>query len=120
MDLNRIQAINVERCVAPSPQGFGHTLDSWSHLEWAGAMCGEAGEASNVAKKLKRIDTGMSYANRDNDRDRPILIDKLGREYADTILYALLGLSKLGVRAEDILREVFNAKSDELGSDIKL
>src|SRR5882724_4498362 len=27
-----------------------HSLASWSPLEWAGAMCGEAGEAANFAK----------------------------------------------------------------------
>ncbi len=44
-----LRRLNVERVPF-----FGHTLEGWNPLEWAGALCGEAGEAANIAKKLRR------------------------------------------------------------------
>lgn len=120
MNLDQIQQINIERCVAPAPQGFNHDLIDWTFLEWTGAMCGEAGEASNAAKKIKRMDGKNAHANRPHDRDRSKHIEKVAEECADTILYALLTISKCGLSAEETLRRVFNRRSDELGSDIKL
>ena len=118
LTIKELAATNLARC--ESVEGFNHALPSWSMLEWAGAMCGEAGEAANVAKKLKRIDQGMSYANRDNDRDRGVLMKKLAKECGDTILYAFLLLQATGHDPEEIIRGVFNDKSVELGCEYRI
>lgn len=34
--------------------------DDWSGADWSNAMCGEAGEAANVVKKLRRNETGTA------------------------------------------------------------
>lgn len=89
----------------------------WSLLEWAGAMCGEAGEAANVAKKIKRIDGGMwGQANaRETQSLRAQLVDHLATEVADTILYGICLLNELDFDAQELLRSVFNEKSEAAG-----
>jgi NTP pyrophosphatase (non-canonical NTP hydrolase) len=106
LTLNQINAINVVRCAK------WHTGRPWSLAEWTNALSGEAGEAGNVAKKILRVDTGMVGQF---DISRSALIDKLGDELADTILYALLIFGQIGIDPEQRVRDVFNAKSDQLG-----
>lgn len=110
------QAVNEGR--STSPNGFNHKLESWSYLEWAGAMAGEAGEACNKAKKLIRIRDAVSGNKVDETEEG--LKAALIEETVDTITYAFLILSKCGVRAEDAIREKFNEKSDELGCVFKI
>jgi len=103
----------------------------WSLLEWAGAMCGESGEAANIAKKIKRLESKMRSISKQivtprNDdplarQQRILLIDDqmqqlkpaLAKEVADAILYGICIFNELDVVAEDVLREVFNEKSEE-------
>lgn len=99
-----------------------HSLKSWSPLEWAGAMCGEAGEAANAAKKLKRVTDGIQ--NKDNRLEAPAA-DELAlykkqvlKEYADTLIYGVLLCASVDATAEEVeqtIREVFNQKSEEYG-----
>jgi NTP pyrophosphatase (non-canonical NTP hydrolase) len=97
-----------------------HEGHPWNPLEWAGAMCGEAGEAANAAKKLKRVLDGISNIN-ENARHLPtveIAQKQVIKESCDTILYALLLARSAGAEAyefEDIFRQVFNDKSVEYG-----
>lgn len=97
-------------------------LAEWSPLEWAGAMCGEAGEAANFAKKLKRVTSELA----NNDRRNPAweasteeLADKyrgeIAKEVADAIIYGLLLMAAVGANAEEVIRDVFNKKSEEYG-----
>lgn len=89
----------------------------WTLLEWAGAMCGEAGETANVAKKLRRLEQGIrgnEHFRADED-ERTALIQKLGAEIADTILYCERLATEAGLDLEDIVRNTFNAKSETLG-----
>lgn len=110
-----------------------HGGDSWTLLEWAGAMCGEAGEAANFAKKIRRLEGRMKSLTRAivrprqedrSERDRAIhlVADKtdelkvrLAREVADAILYGICILNELEDDAEEVIRTVFNEKSDEYG-----
>lgn len=94
-----------------------HGENNWSALEWAGAMCGEAGEAANAAKKLKRLEVHMMNidARAMSPEDEEQLKEHVAKEAADTILYALLLISKVGKSAEMVLRQVFNQKSHEYG-----
>jgi NTP pyrophosphatase (non-canonical NTP hydrolase) len=92
-------------------------LDDWSVLEWAGAMCGEAGEAANVAKKLIRLYHGM----KDNtpvgkeEGQLEFLREKLGQEIADTFLYLILLAAKEKINLYPVIAETFNKKSKEYG-----
>ena len=107
----RLRAVNVRRCV----NDFGHTLDSWSPAEWTNAMCGEAGEAANVAKKMLRHRDNVA-GNTGDDRDLAALREKLRRELADVLIYADLCAASQGIDLWDAVRETFNAKSAQIGS----
>lgn len=113
MDIAKLQQTNKER----GERWHQGDLKQWNALEWAGAMCGEAGEAANAAKKLRRLELGIAsinLASRDlrTEHDARYAVAK---ECADTILYALLLISVVGIDAECVLREVFNGKSEEYG-----
>lgn len=111
---DQFQLANDQRCKA----GFGHELSGWSLLEWCGAMAGEVGEACNKAKKLKRID-GKLKGNKSGG-SYPILTEAMAHEIGDAMVYGFLTLSAAGYNAGDVIRHVFNSKSDEIGSDIKI
>lgn len=89
----------------------------WSLLEWSGAMAGEAGEACNAAKKLKRIDDDTATINEASRHyeSKAEAIAAITKEAADTLLYSICLLNECGVDAESIIREVFNKKSEEYG-----
>ena len=80
----------------------GTSLD-WTVLEWAGAMCGEAGEAANVAKKIRS--NGLSSE----------LHQALAKELADTVSYAALLAAKMTIDLEAAVREKFNEVSEREG-----
>jgi NTP pyrophosphatase (non-canonical NTP hydrolase) len=114
MEIDHVFATSVERAKRWHPGG----VEDWSPLEWAGAMCGEAGEAANAAKKLKRIETGLQNINAGKRSlvDLEIARGKVADEVADTILYGLLLMARVGIESpERILARVFNAKSVEYG-----
>lgn len=111
IDLIALQALNVERAKR------WHGEEQWSALEWAGAMCGEAGEAANAAKKLKRLEVNMMHIDKRAMSPETIeqLRDHVAKEAADTILYAVLLIAHVGRSTEDSIRDVFNTKSIEYG-----
>lgn len=90
----------------------------WSALEWAGAMAGEAGEACNAAKKLKRLEDGLASINEPGRHfsDLESARVQVAQEIADTIIYGLLLAARVGVTdMEAVIRQVFNAKSEQYG-----
>jgi hypothetical protein len=111
LSIRDFQLANEDRCV--SPMGFKHPLNGWSTLEWAGAMCGEAGEAANYAKKLIRIRDNVPGNKADDVAE--MLRTKCIMECCDTIIYAMLMMSHLQADAELVLRATFNNKSQEIG-----
>lgn len=114
MEIQKIFDTNLSRCQRWHERGI---LD-WSPLEWAGAMAGEAGEAANAAKKLKRIETDMMSINLPARHFSTVEDARMqvAKEVADTILYGLLLMARVGVNMpEEVLREVFNRKSEEYG-----
>jgi NTP pyrophosphatase (non-canonical NTP hydrolase) len=66
-----------------------HGDTEWSILEWAGAMCGEAGELANTAKKIRRMEQGINPESRggNSPEARGELYLALQDEVADTFLY---------------------------------
>lgn len=112
MNLKEFQDINAER----GHRWLGGNLSNWSLLEWTGAMCGEAGEAANFAKKIKRLDSDLPNLKAGiSETNRMALKHKCAREVADTIIYGLLILTELGFNAEEVIAEVFDTKSIEYG-----
>lgn len=112
MDITKFQIINDQR--AKRWHHNGQT--NWTLLEWAGAMCGEAGEAANVAKKLRRLD--MDLPNKEaglSVSDSYELRLKMAKEIGDTMIYGLIILSELGFDSSYILTTVFDTKSEEYG-----
>jgi hypothetical protein len=90
------------------------SLDDWNELEWCGAVCGEAGEAANKAKKLRRGDY-------DNDVDAKLAAEyDLAKELADTIIYASLAIQRLGFSTGAMVAAAFNDKSKQIGSGVLL
>lgn len=109
---------NLSRVVRWHPAG----LTDWTPLEWAGAMCGEAGEAANAAKKLKRHVSGLQ--NRDGrltddggaaDAKTKHYARSVAKEVADTIIYGALLVAAVGEDLPSAIIDVFDAKSEEYG-----
>jgi hypothetical protein len=112
LTINEMARINVQRAQRWHNAGE----DKWTPLEWAGAMCGEAGEAANFAKKIKRIMNQLPNRDAEGVETLHELCANVCKEVADTIIYGLLLMDAVGcVDPHTILREVFNAKSVEYG-----
>ena len=112
MNIDEFQKINAIR----AKRWHNDEKTNWNLLEWAGAMCGEAGEAANIAKKIRRIE--MELPNKQagiSIEDYPEYRFQLGREIADTIIYGLIILSELNLDTSTVLAEVFDKKSIEYG-----
>jgi NTP pyrophosphatase (non-canonical NTP hydrolase) len=91
-----------------------HTPDTepWSGADWSNAMCGEAGEAANVVKKIRRIETGTG------SHDGPGLNDlraMLADELADTIAYADLLAQHYDLDLRVAIASKFNEVSQREG-----
>lgn len=109
LTLERVSRTNLERCLEWHPGG----LTDWSLLEWAGAMCGEAGEAANEAKKIKRVDDGIVGGGDAQTREQ--LVAKLRKEIGDVYLYLDLLAQAAGLRLEDCVVDAFNRTSEKQG-----
>lgn len=81
-------------------------IKGWSVLEWAGSMCGEAGEAANAAKKLKRLDDQTYSTN--NPHSRKEAIAKIAEEIGGTFMYLDLLAARCGLSLPDVIRHEFN------------
>ena len=84
-------------------------FDTWiSKLEWlALAWAGEVGEVCNVIKKIRR----------DDEHGTPSLerMHKLRAEIVDSVVYLLVMLDHLGVKADSLPAEILLAHEAFLG-----
>lgn len=110
-----LREANVRRC----GEVF-HPLDSWSLTDWACAMAGESGEACNVVKKLRRLDSERAQATKPSHLTREDLLDCLAEELADVVIYADLLAARAGIDLREAIREKFNRVSVERGSKERL
>ena len=101
MDFKELAKVNLIRC----EKSF-HPLNDWSPSDWSNAMAGECGEVCNLTKKLRR--------------GEDIPVERIGQEIADNVIYADLLAQRLGLSLGELVKETFNKKSDEVGSDIRL
>lgn len=111
LSIEQLQEANLSRVAR------WHSLESWSALEWAGAMAGEAGEACNAAKKLKRIEDKIASINI-GDRhygDWQTAARAVGMEVADTVIYGALLCLRVDANLALCVKEAFNKKSEEYG-----
>jgi NTP pyrophosphatase (non-canonical NTP hydrolase) len=115
LTLQKLMDISIERS-----KRWHDGSKPWSVLEWAGAMCGEAGECANAAKKLKRLEDLIPSINHEARHFSSIAEAKMNvvQEVCDTILYAVLVAASTGVSSlelEAAIVYVFNVKSEEYG-----
>lgn len=123
LTFDQVTATNRERCERWHP-GFDYppmlTEDSdpvvlfgqWNGADWSNAMQGEAGEAGNVVKKLRRKDGGLRGAV---DPERDELLRMLGDELADTFLYLDLLATYYAIDLPAAIVRKFNAISEREG-----
>jgi NTP pyrophosphatase (non-canonical NTP hydrolase) len=109
LSLDHIREVNSERCDLWHPP----ESDPWLGVDWSNAMCGEAGEAANVVKKLRRLETGAVH--RDQETDRDALIEELGDECADVLLYMDLLARHYGINLTDAVIRKFDRTSEKFG-----
>lgn len=114
MNLKNFSQMNRKRCEV----GFGNELADWSPAEWTNAMCGESGEAANVAKKILRHTTGArgNAASEDMDTLRARLID----EIADVIIYADLCIQRMDGDTSAAVISKWNRTSEKIGYDVRI
>lgn len=108
LTFDELQAVSVKRCA----RWHGPDTERWSGADWSNAMCGEAGEAANAVKKLRRIETGTG-AQDQPPVDR--LIGMLGDELADVVCYLVLVADHYDIDLGAAIVRKFNAVSEREG-----
>jgi NTP pyrophosphatase (non-canonical NTP hydrolase) len=111
LGLETLRSANEARAARWHP-GFPTDMD-WTLGDWGNAMGGEAGEAQNVIKKIRRVETDKQ--RRDSEGDIIELVDKLADELADMIIYADLVAAIVGIDLTQALKIKFNATSMQYG-----
>jgi NTP pyrophosphatase (non-canonical NTP hydrolase) len=130
-----LRFVNSKRC----EESF-HRIDSWTPTDWMTAIAGEVGEAANLVKKLRRIesdgldvpqnremiewvygDAGASAASTvaPNELRAAVereLVKRLGAELADVVIYVDLLAARLGIDLGQAVIDKFNATSKKVGS----
>ncbi len=108
MNLRKLQKVNAERAIEWHKPA--HT--EWTGGDWGNAMAGEAGEACNVIKKLRRMECGLKPDDPAVEAD---LTAELAEELADTLLYLLLVAEHYAIDMTIATRYKFNKVSEREG-----
>lgn len=108
-----LRRVNVERCKRWHPTFLTSDPMAWTSADWSNAMCGEAGEAANVVKKLRRIETEAAVGPDDPDavQLRNMLADELG----DIIAYVDLLAAHYEIDLSTAVASKFNRVSERQG-----
>jgi NTP pyrophosphatase (non-canonical NTP hydrolase) len=106
-EIVRVNAVRRDRWHPPE-------AEQWSGADWSNAMCGEAGEAANVVKKIRRHETGLAALG------QPVppveeLMAQLGDELADVVCYLVLVADHYGIDLPAALVSKFNRVSERQG-----
>jgi NTP pyrophosphatase (non-canonical NTP hydrolase) len=114
LTFDELSRINRERCLR-----WHEDSGAWTGADWATALGGECGEALNVVKKLRRLETGIrggpGMADVPPEHDHDDLMAALADELADTMLYLDLLAWHYGIDLPFAIQEKFNRKSIEQG-----
>lgn len=89
LTFDQLREANLTRCAKWHPGG----VMDWSFSDWAVAMAGEAGETCDVIKKLNRERDSITG----NKKTETELLDDLGKEIADTLIYLDLLAARAGI-----------------------
>lgn len=109
----QLRDANVTRCKKWHPGFLVETEPTWTGADWSNAMCGEAGEAANVVKKIRRLETGTAPGP--DDPPERVLLEMLACELADIVCYADLLAAFYGIDLDAALVDKFNAVSQRQG-----
>ena len=108
-----LREVNVRRC-----ETAFHAVNKWAPEMWACAVAGEAGEMCNAVKKLKRVTDGINTAN--DPQTEAEAVEAIGKELADTVIYADLLAARLGIDLGAAVVAKFNEVSARMGCTITL
>jgi NTP pyrophosphatase (non-canonical NTP hydrolase) len=99
---------------------WGGSIMDWTPTDWGNAMAGEAGEACNQIKKLRRMYSGVEWLEYiPSSRDEQLLAN-IADELADTVIYLDLLAARMGLNLAEATTRKFNRVSQEKGSGIML
>lgn len=127
LTFENLSTTNAARCQRWHGPDWTGPEDSWTLADWSNAMNGEAGEAANIVKKIRRVDSGLWEKQRwpgDNggglaemlgEQARAELLAKLADELADVVCYADLLATKAGIDLGEAVRAKFNRVSKAQG-----
>ncbi len=126
LNFDELRAANVARCGKIWPP-----TNEWTPTDWACAMAGEAGEACNEVKKLRRIAAtpeqaliGDGHGADDRqwaaDTSYRQGVNRVAMELADLIIYADLLAERMGIDLAAAVVAKFNKVSAENGCDVTL
>lgn len=105
-----LRTINATRC-----KRWHENTPDWTGADWSNAMNGEAGEAANIVKKLRRLELGLYNAHPQLGENIEELIVRLGYEIADTVIYADLLANYYNIPLDLAIVEKFNIVSRRYG-----
>ena len=117
LTIRQFSKLNVTRALHWHQDG----LDSWSPLEWGGALAGEVGELCNVLKKILRHDKGIQQLAveqgkpYENPHVRAELLLAAAKEIADSYTYLDLTAARLGIDVQTCVVMKFNEISEREG-----
>lgn len=108
LTFDHVSRINGQRCV----RWHKDAEEQWAPSDWVVALLGELGEAANILKKIRRVESGTR-----GEFDPPIeqLWEMLAEELADTYLYFDLFCQHVGVFLPNALVKKFNETSVKYG-----
>lgn len=116
LTFSRLHHVNARRC----GEAF-HAIGAWTPTDWACALAGEVGEACNIIKKMRRLETSMTAAAsvaaaKGEHSDTLLLTDELADELADAVMYIDLLATRMGIYLEGAIVRKFNKVSRIVGS----
>lgn len=119
LSFDELSSTNLRRVKKWHP-GFPYRSgpEHWTGADWSNAMQGESGEAGNIVKKLRRLETGT--LSRTIETDRVALRYQLSLELADTIIYLDILAQYYEIDLSAAVIEKFNITSAEYGFDDRL
>lgn len=133
LNFEELRVQNLGRC----GEAF-HPIKSWSPTDWMTAIAGEVGEAANLVKKLRRLESGGldAPANQELAAEAPseiygsedarliyarsYLAERVAEELADAVIYIDLLASRLDINLGAAVAEKFNKTSVKVGSERRL
>lgn len=114
LQFKQLRFANVMRCEASF-----HGIDRWSPCDWMTAVAGEMGEAANLVKKLRRIETAPD-THRPEDGTAAEISARVADELADLVIYTDLLAARLGIDLGAAVARKFNFVSGRVGSTLTL